>query len=209
MQAVIEIPAFDAESPRPWPVASVAPASWLALDTNCTDEQVGLFVATLAHRLDVRAPAGRDEIVDALLTEELLIVAGGLQLLDTVTGTAVVPGCCAGLEDWRDWAQVLIGGSPWLGHDPGPEIEISNEDVRIWQDGGPNRHRGHWAGIHVVVPRLVLPDLLRNVQQDLVGFLAALEAWTTRIGLSERGTALVATVDRNFAITMPLELPTT
>lgn len=208
MQAVIEVPAFDAGSPQPWPVASVAPASWLVLDANCTDEQVGLFVATLAARVEVRPPAGRDEVVAALLAEELLIVAGGLQLIDTVTGTAVVPGCCAGLEDWRDWAQVLAGGSPWLGHDPGPEVEISDEDLLVWQDGGPNRHRGRWAGIHVVVPRLVLPGLLRNVQQDLVSFLAALDAWTTRIGLSERGTALVETVDRNFAITMPLELPT-
>ncbi|MCU7725915.1 hypothetical protein ODJ79_19490 [Actinoplanes sp. KI2] len=208
MQAVIEVPAFDAES-QPWPIASAAPASWLVLDANCTYEQVGLFVATLAQRMDVRPPAGRDEVVDALLAEEFLIAAGGMQLLDTVTGMAVLPGCCAGLEDWRDWAQALAGGSPWLGHGPAPEIEFSHGDLRVWQDGGPHRHSGRWAGVHVVAPRLLLPDLLRNVQQDLVGFLGALKTWTTRVGLGERGTALVETVDRNFAITMPLDLPAT
>lgn len=207
MQAVIEVPAFDAGSPRPWPVASVTAGSWLRLDAGSTDEDVGLFVAALAHQLDGEFPAGRDEIVNTLLAEELLIVAGGLQLVDTATGRTVVPGCCAGLEDWRDWAQVLTEGSPWLGHDPRPEVEAADDDLRVWQDGGQNRHHGRWAGINIVVPRLLLPDLLRNAQQDLVGFLAALQAWTGRIGLGENGAALVEAVDQNFAITTPLVLP--
>jgi hypothetical protein len=208
MQTVIRVPAFDPESPRRWPVASVAAGSWLMLKADCTDEEVGLFVAALAHRLDVESPAGRAEVVDTLLAEEVLILAGGLRLLDTLTGRAVVPGCCAGLEDWRDWAQVLTGGSPWLGHDPGPEVEVTDDELRVWQDGGPNRHHGPWAGVNVAVPRPLLPDLLRNAQQDLVGFLAALEAWTTRIELGESGTALVEAVDQHFTITAPLDLTT-
>jgi hypothetical protein len=55
MQAVIEVPAFDAGSSRPWPVASMAPGSWLALNAGCTDEQVGLFVAALAGPADLVA----------------------------------------------------------------------------------------------------------------------------------------------------------
>lgn len=209
MQAVIEVPAFDTESLRPWPVTSVAAGAWLALAAGCTDEEVGLFVGALAHHLDVESPSGRDEVVAALLAEEILIVAGGLRLLDTVTGMAVVPGCCAGLEDWRDWGQVLTGGSPWLGHDPGPAVEIGVDGgLRVWQDGGPNCHHGRWAGTSVALPPFVLPDLLRNVQQDLVGFLALVKAWTERSGLGENGTALVTAIDRNFTITAPLNLPT-
>ena len=94
------------------------------------------------------------------------------------------------------------------GHDPGPEVEAAGNDLRVWPDGRPNRHDGRWSGTNVVVPRLQLPDLLRKVQQDLVGFFAALEAWTVRIGLEASGTALVGTVDRNFTITAPLDLPT-
>jgi len=201
MEAVVQVPAFDAESLRPWPVASMAAWSWLTLNAGCADEEVGLFVAALADRLDVESPAGCDQVVAALLAEERLIVEGGLQLVDTVTGMVVVPGCCAGLEDWRGWADVLTGGWPWLGHDPDPEVEVAGDDLRVWQDAGR-------AGVNVVVPRLVLPILLRSVQQDLAGFLAALEAWAKHIGLGETGTALAEAVDRDFTITAPLNLPT-
>lgn len=207
MQAVVEVPFFDAEWSPPWAVAPMSAGSWLALTTDCNDQQVGLFVAALARPLDVAAPGGRDEVVDTLLAEEFLIAPGGLRLVDTVTGTAVVPGCCAGLEDWRDWVQAIAGESPWLGHDPGPEVELVGEELRVWQDGGPGRKQGRLAGTNVVMHRLALPGLLMDVQRDLLGFLSALGAWATRIGLEERGQALVEAVDRNFAITASLNLP--
>ncbi|MFD0973788.1 hypothetical protein ACFQ3X_34995, partial [Plantactinospora endophytica] len=111
MQAVVEVPALNNDSTPPWPVAQTAPWSWLPLSADCTDEELGLFVAALAARIEVLPPGRRDEVVDALLAEELLIIAGGLQVGDPITGKVVVPGCCAGLEDWRDWAQALAGGS--------------------------------------------------------------------------------------------------
>jgi hypothetical protein len=126
-------------------------------------------------------------VVDALLAEELIIITGGLQVCDTNAGIAVMPGCCAGLEDWRDWAQVFTGDSPFLGHDPGPEVEAVCDDLRVWQDGGPNRHRGRWAGVHVDMPRRALPDLLMGVQRNLVGFLDVLAVWTERAGLGGEG----------------------
>jgi hypothetical protein len=204
MQAVVDVPMFD-EGSTPWPIAAVAPGSWLVLHAGCTAEQVGLFVATLAARIDVASPGGRDEVVDALLAEELLIVPGGLQLNDTSTGTVVVPGCCCGLEDWREWTWVLTGGSPWLGHDPGPEVEVIGGDLRVWQDGGPNRERGRRAEQRVDLPCRELPQLLLGVQRDLVGFLDALAGWGEQTGIGPRGTALVEMIDQNFAITAPLE----
>ncbi|WP_245712981.1 hypothetical protein [Micromonospora nigra] len=206
MQAVVEVPMFDSGS-SPWPTEQLAPGSWLVLNADCTDKRTGLFVAALANRIDVAPPGGRNEVVDALLAEEMLIVAGGLQVGDTTAGTNVVPGCCSGLEDWRDWAQALTGGSPWLGHDPSPELEVLGEDLRVWQDAGPNRHRGRWAGRHVDIPRRALPQLLLRAQRDLVGFLDALDGWAARSGLGHRGSALVKAVDQNFAIAAPLVLP--
>ncbi|MET7970868.1 hypothetical protein [Micromonospora sp. NPDC005305] len=207
MQAVVEVPALDNDPAPPWPVAQAAPWSWLPLNVDCTDEELGLFVAALAARIEVLPPSGRDEVVDALLAEELLIIAGGLQVGDPSTGRVVVPGCCAGLEDWRDWAQALAGGSPWLGHDPGPEIEAVGEDLRVWQDGGPDRHRGRWAGLHVDLPRHALPQLLMGVQRDLVGFLDALARWAARADLGRQGTALVRAIDHSFTITAPWDSP--
>ncbi|MEU5726138.1 hypothetical protein [Micromonospora sp. NPDC047738] len=178
----------------------------MALNAGCTDEQVGMFVAALADRIDVPPSVGRDEVMDALLAQEFLIVAGGLQVRDTATGMAVVPGCCAGLEEWREWTQVISGGSPWLGHDPGPEAEVVGDNLRVWQDGGPNRHRGRWAGLHVDMPRSALPELLVRAQRDLAGFLTALTGWAERAGLERRGIDLVEAVDTNFTITPPLDL---
>jgi len=201
MRAVIEVRTL-AERP-PWPVAPIGSGSWLELDAGCGDDEVGLFVAALVDPVDLIAAGGRADLVDALLAEELLIVTGGLRIEDTGTGMVVVPGCCAGLEGWREWALVLDGGVPWLGHDPGPEVEVVGEALRVWQDGGPDRQRGHWAGRHVDLPRSALPQLLRAVQRDLVGFLDALAGWAARAGLGERGAALVAAVDRDFTITAP------
>lgn len=202
----MEIPAVTAGSSPPWPVAAMAPGSWLVLDASCADDQVGLFVAALAARIEVQPPGSRDEVVNALLADELLIAPGGLQVRDSTTATVVTPGCCAGLEDWRDWAQVVNGDSPWLGHDPGPEVELVSDGLRVWQDGGPNRHRGRWAGVHVDLPHRALPGLLNGVQRDLVGFLEALTRWATRVGLQQRGAALVEAIDKNFAITAPLDV---
>ncbi|MFI5492665.1 hypothetical protein [Actinoplanes sp. NPDC051859] len=206
LQAGIEVPMFD-EGPAPWPVAAAAPGSWLVLDAGCTADQVGLFVAALAARIDVASPGSRDEVVDALLAEEFLIVAGGLRLSDTEAGTVVVPGCCCGLEDWREWIRVRTDCSPWLGHDPGPEVEVIGLDLRVWQDGGPNRERGRWAEQRVDLPRRELPELLLGVQRDLVGFLNGLAQWAEQTGIGPRGAELVAMIDQNFAVTAPLELP--
>ncbi|MEU8158775.1 hypothetical protein [Micromonospora parva] len=76
----------------------------MVLDAGCGDERVGLFVAALAGRLEIQPPGGRDEVVNALLAEDFLIAAGGLRVRGGTIGTVVTPGCCAGLEDWRDWA---------------------------------------------------------------------------------------------------------
>ncbi|WP_436528258.1 hypothetical protein [Actinoplanes sp. HUAS TT8] len=207
LRAVVEVPTFDAESRPPWPVAPMAAGSWLELAADCTDLEVGLFVAMLVRPRDVAPPGGRNEVVNAVLAEECLIAPGGLRLADTVTGMAVVPGCCAGLEDWRDWVRVVDGESPWLGHDPAPEVEFADDGLRVWQDGGLGRTRGRWAETSVLVQRPALIDLLRSVHGDLVGFLAAIDAWARGVGLEERGGALVEAIDRHFAITPPLELP--
>jgi hypothetical protein len=101
MQAVVRTPAIDPDAPPPWAIEPMAPDSWLALDAACTDEQVALFVLSLADPIDVSPPGGPTEVVDALLAQDLLIVAGGLRLGDTATGVAVSPGCCA---VWRTGA---------------------------------------------------------------------------------------------------------
>jgi hypothetical protein len=171
--------------------------SWLALHAGCTDEQVGLFVAVLANSIGDSPPSSLSRAIDDLLTQELLVVAGGLQLSDTESGVSVDPGCCAGLEDWRDWTEVLAGGgSPWLGHSPDPEIEVVGDLLRVWQD------RGH-DGVHLDLAKASLPALMKDVYADLVGFLAAVADWNERLGSGPRGGDLVQEIARLLAITEP------
>lgn len=208
MQAVIEVPNFDFEPPPLWPVVLAEPYSWMPIDGRCSDAEVGLFVSGLTSGLEVVEPAGPQDVVAQLLahllTVDVLIQSGGLRLTDTVTGAVVVPGCCAGLEDWREWADVLKGTSPWLGHDPTPEVEIGVDELRVWQDCGTYRR----AAESVVVPRSLFPGLLNGVHRDLVDFLSRVQTWTERIGLGDSGTALVETIDRDFNVTAPFRLPT-
>ncbi|GAB3138130.1 hypothetical protein GCM10027290_05190 [Micromonospora sonneratiae] len=203
LQAVAEVAGNSGA--MTWPVAAMEPYSWLVLDGGCTDEQVGLFVSLLGGEL--AAGASIDELLEALLAEEGLILAGGLRIGDTATGVEVSPGCCAGLEDWRDWVELFDGGSPWLGHDPGPQVENLGHRLRVWQDGGPGRRQGRWADVYVELPTSALSGLLLDVRRDLIGFLGALRAWTVRMALGDRGVALVEAVDANFAISAPLVLP--
>ncbi|MEV0549081.1 hypothetical protein [Nocardia salmonicida] len=200
MQAVVEVPNFDFEPPQPWPVSSADPYSWVPINGGCSDAEVGLFVSGLTLGLEVAEPGGREDVVANLLAAETLFQPGGLRLTDTITGAVVVPGCCAGLEDWREWAEVLTGSSPWLGHDPTPEVEIGANELRVWQDSGANRR----AAESVVVARSLLPDLLNEVHRDLVGFLSRVQVWTERYSLGSNGTDLVEVVDRNFDVTAPL-----
>ncbi|SBT41388.1 hypothetical protein [Micromonospora auratinigra] len=176
------------------------PDRWLTLHGACPPEEVEAFVEALVAYLDVEAPAGPRDAVAALLREEMLIVAGGLRLHDSATGATVSPGCCAGLEDWRQWADVLTGGAPWLGHDPWPEITPHGDLLRVWQHGGAERR-----GPYVDLTRAELARLLLGAQADLVGFLGRLDRWAYDVGAT--AAALVAAVDRDFAVTAPLALP--
>jgi len=102
--------------------------------------------------------------------------------------------------------EIRASASPWLGHDPSPEVEFLDDGLRVWQDGGPNRRQGRCAGVYVDVPRSVLSALLMGVQQDLVSFIRVLHGWAQRIGSGHRRDALVKTIDRSFAVSAALDL---
>ncbi|GAQ69401.1 hypothetical protein ACKI1I_02120 [Streptomyces turgidiscabies] len=70
-----------------------------------------------------------------LLTLDGLFASGGLQITDTVTGTTLLPGCCNGLDERRDWLEV-VDGDGWasFGHDPSPLAERHADVVRLTVD---------------------------------------------------------------------------
>ncbi|MGI5175871.1 hypothetical protein ACQEVZ_06010 [Dactylosporangium sp. CA-152071] len=192
LQAVLEIP-FRAPDPVPWPVATREPGAWLTLDGTCGDLEIGLFAAVVAGYNNI--PPGK------LATAEHLIAPGGLILTDPTT--VITPGCCCGLEDWRDWARALVDNEPpWLGHDPTPTMSIGDR-ITVWQDTGPpENHAPILSGPHITLTRAHLADLLQGVHRDLTAFTTALAAWAER--QTTNGPALTATIDAAFAFTAPL-----
>ncbi|WP_433204811.1 hypothetical protein ACQP00_36630 [Dactylosporangium sp. CS-047395] len=165
------------------------PGGWLTLDGSCGADEVGLFAAVVADYNNVTA--------GELVAEEHLIAPGGLVLDDGVT--AIVPGCCCGLEEWREWVRaVRERWSPGLGHDPTPLLSFGERTITVWQDTGPQGVPPVYAGPHIELTPAHLAELLGGVHRDLVAFHGRLARWG--------GADLAAHLDEAFAFTAPLGL---
>ncbi|WP_371673841.1 hypothetical protein OG985_42860 [Streptomyces sp. NBC_00289] len=123
-----------------WPVADLPSYRLLALSHSMSPPEVGTAMATLAvynspTSADDRPVTDAAEQIHRLLAADRVIAPGGLRLHHTDLDVTVSPGCCFGLEDWREWLDVLKGSTPWLGHDPSPRIEHVGPVIRLWPDG--------------------------------------------------------------------------
>ncbi len=185
------------------PFWAVEPGEFhLTVPRTPTPAQVGELVWAMVGGVDdVDRASGAVEAVDAFLggDDDAFHVPGGLRV---ASGDVVVqPGCCIGLEEWRDWLDVLAGEVVWLGHSPDVRVEQFGPVVRIWRD--EDLVDPKFTGPHVDIPRAALPALLRDVRLDLVGFLDALGPWA-RSTVPARADRLVAAVDRRLVISAPL-----
>ncbi|WP_031516476.1 hypothetical protein [Streptomyces sp. NRRL F-5123] len=200
---VLETP--EAACFSPWPVADLAPYTFAPLSGRMTADEVGSALAMLAD-YNARAgdgdhPSDAEGLIRGLLEAEKILAPGGLRLHDTATGTTVVPGCCCGLEDWREWLDVADGESLWLGHDPSPRFEHRGDAVRLWPDG---RDAVEAPATQPVEIRLTaLPAILRATQQDLRAFLSLTREWAAP-RFPTLTEALVAALDEGLTVSAPL-----
>lgn len=182
MQPVLEIyvpDGFDL-----WPVAEVESFGFLPLGGELSPDEVGTAVACIVGCNDIDPDGGRpprpaaalDSFLHGLLTFDSPFAAGGLRVSDTSTGVAFLPGCCDGLEDWRDWHRFaddarLLG----FGHEPvSPVAERFGDTVRLTVDSEQS------ASPVIELPTAELRDLLTGVERDLGGFLALAADWAAR-----------------------------
>jgi hypothetical protein len=183
MQPVLEI--FPADDFELWQVGEHESYGYLALDGELTPAEVGTAVMRIVdcnafepepeHGPCPTDPLGR--FLHGLLTMPDLFAAGGLRVTDTATGTVFVePGCCNGLEGWRDWLEVLDGtGCSSFGHDPSSMAERVGDTVRLTldvyaQDGSPV----------IALPVDQVRALVTGAQQDLRDFLGLAGTWAER-----------------------------
>ncbi|GAA4832100.1 hypothetical protein GCM10023235_02960 [Kitasatospora terrestris] len=182
MRPVLEILAPDGFGL--WPVAEVEPFAFLALHGGLSPAEVGTAVMRIAGCNDIdpdgdRPPRPADPLgsfLHGLLTFEHPFAAGGLRVADSVSGTEFLPGCCDGLEDWRDWHRLTDGdGVLGFGHEPvSPLAERTGDTLRLTVDS----ERSDSSVIELSAA--ALPPLLAGVERDLTDFLALATGWAAR-----------------------------
>ncbi|WP_331727741.1 hypothetical protein [Streptomyces sp. NBC_00158] len=194
-----------------WPVAEIEPFGFLPLSGELSPAQVGTAVMRIAGCNDVdpdgdRPPRPADALgsfLHGLLTFDCLFAAGGLRVTDNSTGVTFLPGCCDGLEDWRDWHQFADAGSLLgFGHDPvSPVAERFGDTVRLTA----NADRSDSPVIELSVTEL--RHLLVGAERDLADFLALAADWasTHLPGHRARVTAALARLLDLPAPTTPSE----
>lgn len=189
-----------------WPVAEPAKDGILALSGQMSPAEVGAAIAVIFRYGDIPTVPISDlhHLLDRHLADaEALLAPGGLRVMDTATNAEILPGCCCGLETWREWRNVLHKKDIWLGHDPDTDLEYIAGAVRLRQEPGP---RSLPSPKHEVEIQLDdLPALLTEVRLRLQGFLSLVGRWANEI-TPRAADRLVTVLDENFEINGPLEL---
>lgn len=204
VDAVLETP--DTADFSLWPVAELPAYRFMALSGRMSPLEVGTALAALAvgnSGADEDEPPVADagELIRRLLRADRVFAPGGLRVHDTRTDVTVVPGCCCGLEDWREWLVVAGGASPWLGHGPSPWIEHADAVVRLWPDGGEEQEAPSAHPVEMAAGDL--PGILLTVREELNGFLSLTEQWAA-VHVPTLAADLVAGLDEALAIGAPL-----
>ncbi|MER6134066.1 hypothetical protein [Streptomyces sp. NPDC001815] len=180
MQPVLEI--FAADDFALWPVGEHESYGYLVLNGELTPAEVGTAVMRIADCNDFEpdeehGPCPTDPLgtfLHGLLTMPDLFAAGGFRVTDDTTGTVFVePGCCNGLETWRDWLEVLDGtGCSSFGHDPFSMAERVGDTVRLTLDA----HAKDGSPL-IELPVDQVRVLVTGAQADLRDFLGLAGTW--------------------------------
>lgn len=182
MQAVVEAPYFDDFS-CPWNVPEFTSFSLIPIHPDITYPEIELIFAQLAQYNQIELVEDKRVVLKQIIAEDGLILPGGIRVIINDRQDSIEPGCCCGLETWREWFDLLqTGNSPWLGHDPSPWIELKGEIVRIWSDGGIEKVSDAFA---IEVRQTNFIQALMKIERDLQAFLVCIDSWTKEIGFEE------------------------
>ncbi|MEU9129960.1 hypothetical protein AB0D08_17930 [Kitasatospora sp. NPDC048540] len=182
LHPVLEI--YPADDFDLWPIAEIEQFGFLPLSGELSPAEVGTAVMRIAGCNDIdpdgdrppRPPDALGSFLHGLLTFDDLFAAGGLRVTDESTGVVFLPGCCDGLEDWRDWHTFVDeGGLLGFGHDPvSPVTERFGHAVRLTV----NAEQNDSPVIELSVTEL--RRLLAGAERDLAEFLALAADWARR-----------------------------
>ncbi|MFE2411524.1 hypothetical protein ACFXDE_24560 [Kitasatospora sp. NPDC059408] len=198
MQPVLETAALDDFDL--WPIGTSTPYGFIVVDGRTAPADVGTALASIADGTtpwegDAPDPDEADDPVAAflfgLLNSPYPYAPGGFRVTDTATGTVFDPGCCNGLEEWREWLEVLDGeGTGGFGHGPTPLAQRLGDVVRLTVDTGLKQDSPV-----IEVPVDELRALVVRAEQDLRDFVGLAERWAERY-LPEHAAGIAAALAR-------------
>lgn len=166
MHPVPEI--FAADDFALWPVGEHESYGHHVLSGELTPAEVGTAVMRIADRNDFEP----EEEHGPCPTDPLGAFLHELLTMPDLT-VFVEPGCCNGLETWRDRLEVLDGtGGSSFGHDPSSVAERVGDTVRLTLDA-------HGTDGSPVTQLSVdqVRTLVAGAQQDLRNFLSLAAPW--------------------------------
>jgi len=185
----------------PWP-HQVGPAVvQIWGDVSALD--VGTILATIASYNSLEEGGDAREVLARLVAQGRddahfaergsQLVSGGIELI-AAGSTLVSPGCCCGVEYWRDWLDPGVEGfHPWCGHDPDGFFEHRPGGVMAI---------GYTAEDAVEVELAGLQRAVLAIEPALRGFLPALRRWCGEVA-PELSDGVVGVVEGVFALRPP------
>ena len=157
------------EYPFDWVLKSEE--EFINLDGAISDNGCASFLALLALYNNLTDKGSPEKAAQAVLNAKRLILPGGLLAWDETS--RIVPGCCCGLEAWRDWYSIKPkGNGPWLGHDPSPWVDCRKEHAIIWSDTDPEQNLQK-----IQVSYCELETALQKTQDDFTAFADKFSDW--------------------------------
>jgi hypothetical protein len=140
------------------------------LFSGTTVEEIGSLILTAcSYNSHLEVQPSAIDTLNAFVAEDF-ILPGGLRFSEDEQ-VRIVPGCCCGLENWREWLDVPSGNIVWAGHDPSPAVEFVDGGIRVWQDEKAD-------GVDFIdfgVDEMRVS--LEKVEADLKGFVVGLGRW--------------------------------
>ncbi len=177
IEAVVE--SWSNEDDTPWPYIAIS--GYMSLNQALNNEKVGAIVQLACSYNSLEFRSNTEDTLRSFLDLDGFVLPGGLRFSESGQ-VKVLPGCCCGLENWRDWLLV----SPehcaiWTGHDPSPWVEYVEGQVKIWPDSDSA------PSTAIAFSYEELTQLLKQVESDLQGFLVRLGQWAEHIAPSLKG----------------------
>lgn len=192
---VVAETACESATESEWWTRVVDPSALLRLYDGMTEAEIAAVVIAVARQNQISTDGDFVSICSALLKDDILILSGGIRVREQ--GKEILPGCCCGIEDWREQAGAFLGKEHWLGHDPAPWVEVTKDDVLIWSDGGIG---GMKSAFSIKIEKQKAERISGDIQRDLKAFLGRLYDWAERSVGPILASKLVTRLDNHWVI---------